>query len=270
MPVNNRKDLLKNKGRVFIFDEAAAVKKWIEFTVVDSLKMEHPANPVEIKTPSGITIFQTLDLDAVLSGDWYHPGDLSKMELMVRGALGKTIYDGSTAQSEAVAVNFRKAGEAFPLPGFDGDKTVVTITNVKSEDGATTYVVTDDYTVAVDQTTGISHLIHTSDGDIPLNTDVIVTYSYTPLKSTILKPDFDTAPVMRHVMVDVFTDLNDLNKYRRYYLPNCVIESPLMHGMLENGKDNTSPNLMPFTFRYAKPDAASKAPKWYYIDTVNV
>jgi hypothetical protein len=269
MTVNKNPALLKNKGRMYIFDEAAAVKDWKELTVVDNVKISNPPNPIEIKTPSGITIFQTLDLDAMVSCDWYHPGDLAKMELLTRGVTTLTSYSGGT-QTEDVNIVFRKVSEAFPLPGFNGDKTVVTINSVKSADLATTYTVTTDYTVAVDSDTGISHLVQVSGGAIPLNTDIVVNYTYTPLTSKTLKPDYDGAIVFRHVMIDVFVDQNDLTKYRRFFLPNCTIQTELGQSLLEIGQDNTSPNIVPITFKYAKPDAGSKDPKWYYIDTVNV
>lgn len=270
MPVNKNPALLRNKGRMWIFDEAAAVKAWKEFTVVDNVKVNNPPNPVEIKTPSGITIFQTLDLDAMISCDWYNPGDLAKLELLYRGVTSLTTYDGSTPQTENVNVVFRNVSEAFPLPGYNGAKTVATVNSVKSADLATTYTVTTDYTVAVDSVTGITHVVHVSGGSIPRNTDIVVNYTYTPLASKTLKPDYDGAVVFRHVIIDSFTDQNDLTKYRRYFMPNCTIQTEMGHSLLEIGQDNTSPNIMPITLKYAKPDAGSKDPKWYYIDTANV
>jgi hypothetical protein len=267
--VNNRKDLLRNKARMWIFDEAATVKDWFEMTLMDNIKVMNPTNPVEIKSPSGQTVFKTLDLDCVISGDWYHPGNLTAIERMYRGVVDLTTHSGS-AVTEAVAVAFRQNNEAFPLPGFDGDKSVVTINNVKTEDLATTYTVTTDYTVAVDATTGISHLVHVSTGSIPLNTKVIVNYDYTPLAGKILKPNYDNSLVFRHIMLDVFPNPSDLTKYRRYYMPNCTIETEIGHSLLEIGADNTSPNILPVTFKYAKPDYLSSDPKWYYIDTYNV
>lgn len=270
MPVNKNPALLKNKGRMWIFDEASTVKAWKELTVVDNVKISNPPNPVEIKTPSGITIFQTLDLDAQVSCDWYHPGDLTKMELLFRGVATLSSYTGSTTQTESVNVVFRNASEAFPLPGFNGDKTAITINNVKSADGATTYTVTTDYTKTVDANTGVTHIVQVSGGSIPLNTDIVVNYTFTPLKSTILKPDYDGAVVFRHVIIDSFTDQNDLAKYRRFFLPNCTIQTEMGQSLLEIGEDNRSPNILPITLKYAKPDAGSKDPKWYYIDTANV
>jgi hypothetical protein len=270
MSVNTRPDLLKDKGRMWVFDEKAAVKDWIELTLVDNVKANNPTNPTEIKSPSGITVWKSLDLDFVLACDWYHPGDLAKLELLYRGVVDLDGYDGATVQSEAVAVSFAAAGDAFPLPGFNGAKTAVTITHVKSVDGVTTYTVTDDYTVAVDSVTGLSMLVHVSGGDIPLNTDVIVTYGYTPSAGQVLKPNYSGAVVFRHVVVDAYPDPDDLTKMRRYYMPNCTIESEMGHSLLEIGQDNTSPNVLPITFKHAKPDAGSKAPKWYYADFYNV
>lgn len=270
MVVNKNPALLRNKGRMFVFDEAASVKAWKEVTLVDNVQIANAPNYVEIKSPSGITILETLDLDAEISCDWYHPGDLKKMELLARGVTSLTGYDGSTTQTESVAVNFRNINEAFPLPGFNGSKLVVTINSVKSADGATTYTVTTDYTVSVDANTGISHLVHVSTGAIPLNTDVIVNYTYTPLKSNVLKPDYNGVIVLRHVILDAFVDQTDLTKYRRFYLPNCSLETELGQSLLHIGKDNTKPNIMPIKMKYAKPDPGSNDPKWYYIDTYNV
>ena len=135
---------------------------------------------------------------------------------------------------------------------------------------ATTYTVTTDYTVAVDANTGVTHIVQVSGGAIPLNTDIIVNYEYTPLASKILKPNYDGTLVLRHVIIDAFVDQADLTKYRRYFLPNCSIETEMGHSLLEIGQDSTTPNILPITFKYAKPDAGSKSPRWYYIDTVNV
>lgn len=269
--VNNRKDLLRNKGRVYVFNELSTVKDWQELTVVDNIRISHPANPVEIKTPSGISIYKSVDLDGMVSFDWYHPGNLSKIELLFRGAITKSSYDGVTAESNTTClINFRAVSEAFPLPFFDGDKSAVTVDWVKSEDEATTYTLTTDYTVAVDADTGITHIVQVSGGAIPLNTNVKVQYDYTPLASTIIKPDYTGVMMPRHVMIDVFTNASDLTKYRRYYFPNVTPTSELMHTALEIGKDNTTPNIMPVSLEYAKQDGVSAYPTWYWIDTANV
>jgi hypothetical protein len=269
--INNNPALLRSKGILYVFDEAASVKKWKPLTLVDSVEFSGPPNPVEVKSPSGMTIFKTLDLDAIIKADWYHPADPAKIELLYRGVIQNTSYDGSTAQTESVAVSFRQNNEAFPLPGFNGAKTAVTINNVKSLDGATTYTGSGtDYSVAVDTVTGISHIVHVSTGVIPLNTDVVVNYTYTPLKSNIVKPNYDSNLVFRHLIIDVFPNYADTTKYRRYYMPNATIESAFMHRNIEIGDGNTSPNLMPVEFKYAKPDSGTNDPKWYYIDTNNV
>jgi len=271
MSVNNRKDLLKTKGRMYVFDEASTVKDWIELTVVDNVKFMNPTNPVEIKSPSGVTIFKTLDLDATLSCDWYHPGDLYRMELLTRGLTTVTSYNGSSAQTEKVIANFKANNEAFPLPGFDGDLTVVTINSVKDITETTTYTGSGtDYSVSVDANTGMSFVTHVSTGAIPLNTDVVVNYDFTPRASKVLKPNYEGSAVFRHIMIVTQPDPSDATKYRRYYLPNCTIETELGHSLLEIGQDNGSANIMPITFKHAKPDAGSYAPKWYYIDTINV
>ena len=55
MSVNNRKDLLKNKGRMFVFDEAAAVKAWKELTLVDNVKGT-VISSVSVDVSTGITM----------------------------------------------------------------------------------------------------------------------------------------------------------------------------------------------------------------------
>lgn len=263
-----RKDLLRNKARIFVFDEATAQKKFVELTVVDSFEMVHPMNPVEIKTPSGITIYRSVDMDARASFDWFHPGNLTAIERMMRGPVTKTTYDGSTAQAETVVVNFRAANDSFVLPGFDGDKTVVTVSAVVLHSTpATTYTVTTDYTLGVDTATGMSYITQVSGGSIPLNTEIRVTYSYTPLASTILKPVENAEQHDRFFVIDTFVDPADLTKYRRYFLPRCRVVSDLMHRALEVGKDNTSPNIMPVTLEYSKPETGSNEASWYWIDT---
>lgn len=271
MSTTNRKDLLRTIGRLYVFDEAAAVKDWVELSVVDNVKFTSASNPIEVKTPSGITIYKSIDPDAEISFDWFHPGNLSAIERLFRGVVSLDSYDGSTAQSETVIVSFRAAGDAFPLPGFNGAKTAVTVSAVVLDSNTSTaYVATDDYTVSVDSDTGMSFLVHVSGGDIPLDTDIRVTYSYTPLASNILRPVENGELIERNIMIDCPVDPNDATKYRRYYLPRATVTSDLMHSMLEMGKDNTNPNILPVTLRYAKPETSSNEPKWYWIDTENV
>lgn len=143
--MSNRNDLLKFKGRLYVLDETSAVKKLKEVTVVDSVKIMHPINRTEIKTPSGQTIFTTSEPEASLEFDLFHPGDNSILDLIYRGAFNTTKYDGSTAVTgQKEAINFRSLGDCAVLSGFNGAKTAATITNIKSLDGATTYTVTTD------------------------------------------------------------------------------------------------------------------------------
>jgi hypothetical protein len=265
-----RKDLLRNKGRIYVFDEAAAVKDWIELTVVDNVKISHPSNPIDVKTPSGISIYKSNDIDAEISFDWYHPGDLSKIELLFRGGISNTAYTGSGSQAETVIVNFRQASEAFPLPGFNGDKSVVTVSAVVLDSNpSTTYALTTDYTKSVDADTGMSFITQVSGGSIPLNTDIRVTYSYTPLKSNVIRPIENGQLVDRFVIIDCPTDPNDSTKYRRYFLPRSTVVSDLMHQMLEFGENNSTPNIMPVSLKYAKPETGKNFAQWYWIDTAN-
>ena len=268
--MTNRTDLLRNKGRIYVFDERAAVKDWVELTLVDTVNWSSPTNPIEVKSPSGITVYESIDPDAQISFDWYHPGNYSAIELLFRGALELDSYDGETAQEETVVVRFGALGDAASLPGFDGDKTVVTVSAVVLDaTPATTYTVTTDYTLAVDATTGMSHLVQVSGGSIPLNTDIRVTYTYTPLASNVLRPIENGQLDPRFVIIDTPTDPNDATKYRRYYLPRATITSDLMHSHLEFGKENANPNIMPVTLKYQKPDTATNQSKWYWIDTVH-
>ncbi len=268
---NTRKDLLRTKGRIWVFDEASTQKKWRELTVVDNVRFQASANPTEIRTPSGITIYQTIDLDPTISFDWYHPGNNDLIELLFRGAVSSTTYDGSTAQAKTITVSFRQASEAVPLVGFDGDLTVVTVSAVVLDSApSTTYTVTTDYTLAVDTTTGVSMITQVSGGSIPLNTDIRVTYSFTPLASKVLQPVDNGNLVMRTVMIDSPLPSASQTAYRRYILPRCTITSDLMHSMLELGQDNTSPNILPMTLKYSRPDTDSKDQRWIWYDTVNV
>jgi hypothetical protein len=140
MSVNSRKDLLRNKGRISVFDERAAVKDWVEIGVVDNVRVSHPTNPIEIKTPSGITIYKSIDLDAQVTFDLFHPGNLGAIELLYRGVVSLTNFDGSTTVAgEDATIRFSAVSEAHPIPGFNGDKTAVTVNSVKSADLATTY-----------------------------------------------------------------------------------------------------------------------------------
>src|SRR3954451_5248132 len=95
--MTNRDDLLKFKGRLWVLDEKAAVKKFVEVTVIDSVKTMFPLNRTEIKTPSGITVYQTAEPGAKIEFDLYHPGNNTVMDLLFRGPVNKTTYDGTTA-----------------------------------------------------------------------------------------------------------------------------------------------------------------------------
>lgn len=266
-----RKDLLKNKGRLWIFDELAAVKAWREVGVVDSCKFSMPTNPGEAKTPSGVTIMNWIDPDAELTCDWYHPGDQSLIELMFRGALTLTSPSGSADITESVIVSFKAAGDAFPLPGFDGDKTVVTVSAVVlASNTSTTYTVTTDYTIAVDAVTGVTHIVQVSAAGIPLNTDIKVTYTYRPLAGKMLQPIDNGELIYRNVILDIFTTPSHATKYIRYYMPRSTIMSDMVHQHIEMGAANSSPNVMPLTFKYAKPDTNTYDPKWYTLNTYNV
>lgn len=269
--MSNRKDLLKNKGRLWVFDELAAVKAWREVGVVDNCRFSMPTNPIEVKTPSGITIYSSIDPDAEIACDWYHPGDLGLIELMFRGAVNIAAPTGSTDITETVLVSFKNAGDAFPLPGFDGDKSAVTVSAVVLDSApSTSYTVTTDYTLSADATTGVTSIVQVSNGGIALNTAIRVTYTYRPLASKILSPVDNGELVYRNVLLDVFTNPNDATKYKRYYLPRCTIQSDLVHQNIEFGTDNTSPNIMPLVFKYAKPDTNTNDAKWKIHDTHNV
>lgn len=269
--VVNKKALLRNKGRMWVLDELAATKAFKEVTVVDSVEVKHPVNTTEIKTPSGITIFKTQEPGAMLSLDIYHPGDLTMIERLFRGIVEKTAFSGGTA-TENVAVSFRNLGDCAVLPGFNGAKTAVTVNSVKSADLATTYTGsgTDYAAASADSLTGMTILTHISGGAIPLNTDVIVNYTYTPLTSTVVKPNYDGNIIDRFIVIDSFTDKSDNTKYRRYFLPRATVTSDLVHRLLEVGKENTAPNLLHVDFELSTPDVTQYDPTWYWIDTYNV
>lgn len=268
--MSNRSDILRNKGRLYVLDELAAVKKFKEVSVVDSVKITQPVNRTEIKTPSGITIFTTSEPECSLEFDLYHPGDNSVLELLFRGPVSLTKYDGTTAVTgEKVAISFAHAGDTAVLPGFNGAKTAATITNIKSVDGGTTYTGsgTDYAAAAADSATGMTLITHVSGGSIPLNTDVIVTYSYTPAKSYQLNPKFNGDIIDRFIVIDA-VDPSDSTKYRRYFLPRASATSALEHSLLENGKDNSNPNILKVSMQLAQPDPYGNDPKWYWIDTI--
>lgn len=267
----NKKALLKNKGRLWVLDELAATKAFVEIALIDSVDVKHPVNTTEIKTPSGITVMKTTEPGASISFDLYHPGDLSVIERLFRGIVEKTTYTGSAAQVETVIINFRNVGDCAVLPGYNGAKTAATITSIKSLDLATTYTVSTDYTVTADALTGMTLITHVSPAStIPLNTDVVVTYSYTPLKSTVLKPNYDGNIIERFLVVDSYPDKSDATKYRRYFLPKATVMSDMVHSLLEVGKENSKPNILPVTLELATPDIGMNEPVWYWIDTYNV
>lgn len=266
--MSNRNDLLRFKGRLYVLDETSAVKKLKEVTVIDSVKIMHPINRTEIKTPSGQTIFTTSEPEASFEFDLFHPGDNSILDLLFRGAFNTTKYDGTTAVTgQKEAISFRSLGDCAVLSGFNGAKTAATITNIKSLDGATTYTVTTDYLVTADATTGMTIITHVSGGGIPLNTDVVVTYTYTPPKSLQLNPSYTGNLIDRFIVIDS-VDPSDSTKYRRYFLPKATASSNLEHSLLEVGKDNANPNILKVTMQLAQPDPYSYEPHWSWTDTI--
>ncbi|QDT46164.1 hypothetical protein Pan258_01810 [Symmachiella dynata] len=271
--MSENKALLKDRGRLWILDESASVKAFKEIAVVDNVQVSHPGNPVDVKTPSGITVFKSNDMGAQISLDLYHPGDAKSIERLFRGPVTRVEHDGATAVAgEEVVLNFRNANEALPIPGFNGAKTAATINSVKSLDGSVTYTlftVSGDYKVLADTETGLTLIEHVGAGIIPLDTDVVVNYDYTPLKSQQIKPDDDAELVDRFLVIDSYPDCDDTTKYRRYFLPRMTVTSDLLHSLLEMGQDNQSPNIMPVTMTYNKPSSCSDEPRWYWIDTYN-
>lgn len=269
----NKKALLKEKGFLYVLDESADQAKWVEVCAVDNFKEDIESTPIELKTASGDTIYRSLILDPKMSFDLYHPGDLTLLEQLFRGVVSLEENDGATeVGGEQVAVSFRAVSEAAVLPNYNGDGSAVTVTSVVlASDVTTTYTVTDDYTLVADPLTGMTLIVHVPTGDIPLDAEVIVTYSYTPLASRILRPVEDGDTVPRFFMVVTYPDLTDTTKYRRYFLPHSIITSPISHAILGAGtKDGMkTPNIMPVTVEYEHPELISQKARWYWIDTHN-
>ncbi|HEV7282297.1 MAG TPA: hypothetical protein VGN57_18995 [Pirellulaceae bacterium] len=269
--MSNVKALPKEKGRLYVWDESSGVKDLVEISLVDSIEMAYPANPVKLKSPSGITVLSFIDMKARLTCDWYNPRDNAKLELLLRGAVTNTNYDGTTAQSETVRVRFRNTGEAFLLPGFNGDKTPVTISAVTlADDVSTTFTVATDYAVAVDADTGYSYISHVGAGDIPVDTDILVTYSYTPLASTMLKPVESGELAPRYFVIEILPDPTDPTKYIRYYLPNATIESDLVQRLLKVSTENQNLNVLNLVFAQDTQEEAQNYAPWSIVDTYNV
>lgn len=268
--MSDRKDLLKNKGRIKVLDELAATKAFVEIGVVDNVQISHPANPVEIKTPSGITIYKSVDLDTQLSFDLYHPGDLKVIERLFRGAVTRTEHDGSTAVAGAKQrVIFRNAGDVAALVGFDGDGTAVTVNSIKDVTETTTYTVTTDYTVNYDSESGLTLITHVGAGSLPLDTEVLVNYDYTPAKSQELAPNTDGTLIDRFMVIESYPDCSDTSLYRKFILPRMTVESDLVVQLLEIGEDNTNPNILSVTMSYKKPDVCQNLAEWKWFDSYN-
>ncbi|PQO47372.1 hypothetical protein [Blastopirellula marina] len=248
------------------------MKDFTLISVVDNVRITGAINPVEIKTPSGQTIYKGADMGMAIELDLYHPGNLAALELLYRGLVTNVAYDGeTTVAGEDVTISFFSSGGAFPLPGYNGDKTAVTVNSVKlASNTATTYTATTDYTVAVDADTGISYLVHVGGGSIPVGTEIVVNYDYDPGEGSIMRPVNNGVQRDRFVVIDCVTDCSDATKYRRYYLPHAFVVSDLLHQLLEYGQDNTSPNILPIRFEYAMPDACSTRSAWYWEDRVNI
>lgn len=271
---NNRDDFIRHKGKVRVFDDIEG--EFVDVSFVDSVKPTAPVNAFEIKSPSGSTIYRGSEMGMSLECDLYHPGKNELLELLYRGIVTNTNYDGETAETDAeVAIAFFQAGGYFPLPGYtplddEGDPVPVTVSTVAlASNPSETFTETTDYTVETDTLTGMSFLAHVTNGSIPVNTELIVTYSYTPGAGSILRPVQNGTQRDRFVVVDSLVDCDDLTKYRRYYLPHCFVVSEIIHQLLEVGPNNQTPNILPVRFEYAIPETCSKRSAFYWEDRVN-
>lgn len=266
--MTNRKDLIRHLGRIWVLDEKAAAKKFLEVTVVDNIKVSYPVNRTSVKTTSGIEVFTSAEPEAMISFDLYHPGDAKTLDLIFRGPINYSQYDGSTAVTgEKANVSFGALGDCAVLPYYNGAKTAVTVTDIKSADGATTYTVTTDYTVAADAATGMTLITHVSGGAIPLNKDVVVTFSHTPPASRVIRPNFSGNIVDRFLVVDAI-DPADSTKYRRHILPRATAESSIDLSLLESSSENANVGVLSVSMKLAKPDSYGYDPKWSWYDTI--
>lgn len=261
--------LILNSATLYVLDETTG--SFQKISRVDDVTFNYAANSAAITTASGFTLARVSDPRATISGIFYNPGKLESIELMARGLVDVDTYDGSTTVTgEIVTLKFDSANQYVALPGYNGDKTAVTVTSVKLKSNQlTVYTVTDDYTVSADPT-GVTLIKHVSGGDIPLGTEVVVNYSYEPLAGNILKASSSGILETRTVMLHMQPDCDDATKYIRVICPAMYLTSDITMNFLDRGADNSEPGIMNFTYEQEKPEKCGGAALPVIINTIDV
>lgn len=265
------KGLLVKNATLYVLDELNNVNAFQKLSVVEDIVFNYNVNRVDVKTTVGTTLMTVADPRAVVNGILYNPGNNRMLELLFRGGVTRQTYNGSTPQAnEALTIKFSAAGDAVALPGFNGNGTAVTVASVALKSNpATTYSSTTDYQVVLDPLTKLTLIKHRTTGVMALETEFVVTYTYTPLASDILRKGSGVLKPRTFVIHEepVF---GDPTKYRRIIIPNAVATTDMSLGFLEVNSENASPNSMNISFEQQKQISTDNYPEVTIIDTFNV
>lgn len=262
-----KKGLIQN-GVLYALD--APGKKLVKLSVVEDVTFTDAQNVTEVTTSSGTVLKTFVDQRSSISGTLYTPGDGESISLLFRGAVTRTVLDGSTAiAGKEVVVKFPKSGDAIVLPIANGDKSAVTVNSVKlTSNPTTTYSVTTDYTVTVDSVTGLTFVNHVGAGGIAADTEVTINFDVTPAASQIIEP-IAGGTLIPNTYVIVETNPDDKTKTRVLVVPAAVPQTDIEIPFLNLTQENASPNVMNFTLQQEKRDIATNHINWALTDAIN-
>ena len=261
-------DLIVNNATMYVLDELNGKNVVSQISVVEDVSFNVALNKTDVTTTSGTVLTSITDPLASVTGVLYSPGNMANLELLFRGAVSNSTYDGVTTEAGfETTIKFGAAGDSVVLPGFNGDKTAVTINSVVlTSNNATTYTVTTDYTVAADPT-GVTLITQVAGGSIPLDTEVTVNYDFTPLQGSVLQSSSTGVLKSRTVILRETPDCDDDTKYRMIIIPGVVATTDLNLSFLDVTTDNASPNVLNFTLEQQSVEKCAAGNEWIIYDT---
>lgn len=237
---------------------------------VEDVEFQDAKNVTDIKTNTGTVLLTLTNQQSSINGSVYAPGDAEILELLYRGAVTRVVVDGLTplAGRECV-VKFENANDAILLPIANANKTAVTVNTITLvSNPATSYDVTDDYTVSADPQTGLTLIKHVSTGAIPVGAEVTINYDVTPAASQILEP-IPGGSLIPNTYAIVETDPDATTKQRILVVPACVIQTDMNLSFLNLNEENASPAPMAFTLQQQKRDITTNHINWALVDAIN-
>jgi hypothetical protein len=259
---NTPNRLLDQKGLLYVLDPCAGEYKQV--CVVDNIQVSWESTPIDVKTPSGISVLKKASVLPSISFDYYHTADLPAIELLYQGVLSQTYYDGSTTVNRTVEISMED-GCCASIPASSA-----TVNSITSLDGATTYTVSTDYTVSNDTATGQTVVCHVTGGGITAGTRVLVDFDQTPSEGHVLTRDSVGLPKSLDMIVIAQCDCDDNSKFRKYVLPRMTVESTFTHTLIETGDTTSDITPVSVTATHTKSDGCENVAEPYWVDTCYV